>query len=135
MAKQKQNEDPMAEDFEALKVEAIEAPKMAQPSPVATVAEPASTENSLVASLMATISAMQAQIASLQTPAGKPKKDFGPPPPARKNRPHIMVFVKPDTCVRTEVPQSYIDNKQPGWDGTPVKGYANHAATIRGRRR
>lgn len=49
-----------------------------------------------------------------------------PPPTPRKQRSQIYVYVTPDTMVRREVPQWYIEKKLPGWDGTPVKGYLNH---------
>lgn len=72
--------------------------------------------------------AMAAQIKELQDQAAKKKQDedLGPPPLPRSARPHIMVWITPDTMVRVEVPQEYIDEKKQGWDGTPIKGYVNH---------
>jgi hypothetical protein len=103
------------------------------PEAVVTVPAAASSTvaldtNAVVASLMAQVAALQAQLTASQPVVVK--KDFGPAPLARRNRPHIMVAVTPDTTIRREVPQSYIDAKRPGWDGTTVKGYVRHQNTL-----
>ena len=111
-AKRKPGRPRKAETSEATQAEA----------PVQAVVTPAPAAPGT--DLAALVLQMAAQIKELQDQQAKSNKnaDLGPPVPIRSKRPHIMVWVTPDTQVRVEVSQSYIDEKKPGWDGTPIKG-------------
>jgi hypothetical protein len=93
------------------------------------------SKDAVVSDLMARVTLLTQQLAALSTQkeTSKPVSDPGTPYVAREDRPHIMVFVTPYDCVRMEVSQEYIDAKEVGWDGTPVKGYIAHENTLRAR--
>lgn len=74
--------------------------------------------------LMKKINDLEAQV---QAGAAAKNPDLPPPPLPRSERKFIRVYVRPDTMVRTEVPDDY---NGPGLDGTPVRGYINHANTV-----
>lgn len=100
----------------------VEARKKAE----AAAAQPAP----VIPDLSGIILALTNKIAELEKKVQSVTKDevpAGPPPKIRAARKHIMVFVRPDTAVRVEVPDDYTG---PGLDGHPVMGYINHANSV-----
>lgn len=110
----------------------------------------ASPDPGVIDRLMARLAELEAKLASqpqpqviqvVQAQPEKPKEtvDLGPPPPARKARPHILVLKDPFTSVRVEVPEDYsgpgaehIKQTAEGYvfDAAPLKGYQNHENTL-----
>lgn len=91
-------------------------------------AAPVAVSDTRIAELEAMVKQLGEQLVSVLR-AGvprQPQKDFGPPPPARKSLPFIKIMVNQYSQVIRQVPQEYIDQKQPGWDGEVVKAYINH---------
>lgn len=94
----------------------------AQPTPAGSV------DAAIVALMMQQIAELKQKL-DAQEAARRPT-DFGPPAPPRKSLKRIPVFVNAHNSVMVEVTDDYIEQKQPGWDGRPVKGYQNHRNTL-----
>jgi hypothetical protein len=118
--------EKLKEEAEAAKQPKAKARAKDEPAEPPAAAD--STAQAAITLLLQRIQQLEQQIEGLRPV--DPIEKFGPPPPPRSARPQIRVYVTPDTLIRVEVPQSYLDSKQPGWDGTPVKGYVNHDNTL-----